>query len=347
MGNTLKLFKQANLEHLINPALLGAGVGGLGYGVSELFAGDEEADTSTKLKNVLMKTLQGAGIGGLAGAGVGAGKQMLSQFFEPKQEVANLLKSNPGIDPSPHNKNHPIEALIGKMTGAHTAQAVGGGAIGGALTAARRAAGKHIGESIHGDSSLNTKSPVQQAAAFTAARDRMGAGGKEKSVLTRIYDFAKNNQKDSDLTKSEAIKHLVKANDKSIFPQNYGPSQTQQTQFSHSRPSSVFGNPTVRKTNPAIPPHSNVDSLNIIKKMLGAAQSPIGPEINKQHSMASNIMKELQNPRMSTAKQYGKGIGAGGAIGLGTGVLSDLLFKTYLKGKYSDPQLQVWNELAK
>ena len=112
MATALELFKQANLESILNPAMIGAGIGGLGYGASS-FINDEEKDTSTKLKNSLLSALKGAGIGGLAGAGYGAGKEVLSQLSAPKDAVGKLLQNNPNLDASPHGKNHFIEAMAG------------------------------------------------------------------------------------------------------------------------------------------------------------------------------------------------------------------------------------------
>lgn len=359
MTTALDLFKQADLTSILNPALVGAGIGGLGYGASS-FLNDDEEDTSTKLKNSLISALKGAGVGGLAGAGYGAGKELFSQLSAPKDEIGKLLAKNPGLDASPHGKNHFIEAMMGNAATSPYA-AVGLGAAGGlAKTHFGRSAGKAVYDGARAAYPAGKPLPSLTEQAKDLGRSRSALqGGDSKSFLSKLFDKGKNWQKDTDLGKTEAMKHLVKENNPSIFPQNYG-------QPSHTIPSRP--NPLGNSVPSSIPvPHTDAMSAAKIKDMLGAdgvdkqMQQPgifdrlfnkvlgrSAPQAQTaQHSKMEQILRELKSPKLTAAKQYGAGAAKGGAIGLGAYGLANAGMKGYLNAKYDDPQLQLWNELAK
>lgn len=362
MGTALELFKQANLESLVNPALIGAGIGGLGYGASS-FLNDDEEDTSTKLKNSLMSALKGAGIGGLAGAGFGAGKELLSQLSAPKDEIGKLLANNPNLDTSPHGKNHFFEAMAGNAATSPFAF-TGAGVLGGlAKTYAARSAGKATYDGARSAYPAGKPLPsvVDQARDLELARTKM-EGGDGKSFLSKLMDKGKNMTKDTDLARTEAMKHLIEGNKSTIFPHHFGnPAST-----AASRP-----NPLGNSTPPPYGiPGSDAQSAAKIREMLGAdnvSKQPvptgmfdrIGEGIGRlfgkgpthpqtaQHVKAQQILKELGSPKLTALKQYGSSAAKGGLLGAGAYSLANMGMQGYLNAKYDDDQLKLWNELAK
>lgn len=360
MATALDLFKQADLSSILNPAMIGAGIGGLGYGASS-YLNDDEEDTSTKLKNSLMSALKGAGIGGLAGAGYGAGKELFSQITAPKDEVGQLLAKNPGLDASPHGKNHFFEAMAGNAASSPYAFTGAGAAAGLAKTYASRAAGKEVYDGVRAGDLFKGKNPpsvVDQARDLEGSRSRM-TGGDGKSFLSKLFDSGKNMTKDNDLARTEAMKHLIKGNDQAIFPQNYG----QQSAMSPGTPNPL-GNSTPPGVNPA--PGSTQASHAKIREMLGADNvskapaptgvldklrglfggSPSSPH-TAQHAKTQQILKELGSPKLTALKQYGAGAAKGGLLGAGAYTAANAGMKGYFNAKYDDDQLKLWNELAK
>ncbi len=356
MATALELFKQANLESILNPAMIGAGIGGLGYGASS-FINDEEKDTSTKLKNSLLSALKGAGIGGLAGAGYGAGKEVLSQLSAPKDAVGKLLQNNPNLDASPHGKNHFIESMAGNVASSPYAAAGLGAAGGLGFTAAARGAGQTAANGVIGNKDLfkGNKEPSlsDQARGLKGARAAM-EGTDQKSFLSRLFDTAKNKTKDTGLARQEAMRHLVNANHKTVFPQEHGAAH-RWTPPSSSNPMGqrvkntssesarkimdMLGEDNLPKTAPA---PSGLSGL--FSKLFGSASTN---SATPRHAAMQEVMQGVKSPTMQAAKQYGGNALKGGVLGLGAYSLANMGMKGYLNAKYDDDQLKLWNELAK
>jgi len=86
----LELFKKADLQDYLKPALIGAGVGGLGMGAASFMNHQEGETPKDRAKRILTSSLTGVGLGGVAGAGYQAAKE---QWFSPGS-AAQTAKSN-------------------------------------------------------------------------------------------------------------------------------------------------------------------------------------------------------------------------------------------------------------
>lgn len=230
--------------------------------------------------------------------------------------------------------------MLGNAVSSPYAATAAGAGAGLAGTYAARSAGQAVFDKARG--SYPMKQPIpnlnQQAVDLSTARAGM-EGGDSKSFLSRIFDLGKNKAKNTDLSKTEALKHLVKENDSTIFPQKYDPYSTVSNANSKTKIMDMLGAAGV-DNQPSQP--GLFDKIK--SKLFGATATQ---PATHQQIKAQQILKELGSPKMTALKQYGGNALKGGVIGAATSGIANAGMKGYLNAKYDDDQLKLWNELAK
>jgi hypothetical protein len=307
-----EIFKKAGLEQLIDPALIGAGVGSLGMGAaSYLNNDDEDASMGDKLKGALGSALKGGLLGAGAGAAFGGAKQMFNQVTEPSPNVQSLLQSSPTpLDKQPFSYNHPIQSMFSSMVNMPTWLASTlGGAAGLKGVHSARGAGQTIADRVLATQKPNTPvNPVQAAQSLIGARGDMGSAKASDRVLNGLQSMLKN----TGTARRSAIEHLM------------------------------------RQSPSALPMGTPGDAHNSALRMVQADQfKGLGSGAGAQAVEASKIVKSLQNPKTMGLARYGAGgiLGAAAAP-LGLGAI-DKAHRGILKSIYPEEQLKLWSELAK
>jgi hypothetical protein len=127
--NALTIFKNAELSDKLaakfdfNPALLGAGLGAAGLGLSSAFGAGEDDGSGHKNKHILRNMLTGAALGGAGGLGVGAFKQHFGDtgsapnIQNPKltndqvdQLQQKMHAKGKELDLEPFSYHHPVQS---------------------------------------------------------------------------------------------------------------------------------------------------------------------------------------------------------------------------------------------
>lgn len=330
MGEYLNLFKKAGLEEILQPALIGAGAGGLGMGAASMLNNDDEkASVGDRLKSGLGSAAKGALLGGLAGAGYGGIKEIAANNFTPPPAVKDILDtSSQKLDSNPFGVSHPFLAQLGNVLHApEWLSGAAGAASGMGLVRSMRSAGKNIADSSIAkitEKKPFAVDPLTSAEALQSARSRVGAGGAADKVMSSFTNLFKN----TNTARKAAIEQITKNNFPGVGRLGTDPSQ----------------GPALHSPIPnagALP----MDQLKGTTKLLHADNFAKG-NLAKQQSAARSILQGIENPISSSAKRYGTAGLAGAATAVGGHAAAKHLFDRYLN-TYPEEQLRLWNELAK
>lgn len=332
MATALSIFKKAGLENLVSPALIGAGIGGLGYGASSFF-GDKDPNKSTKdkLTGALGDAAKGIALGGLAGAGVGGATELYHNLFSKPENIQNLVAgSKEKLDTSPYPVHHPFGALFGNLghSDSKIQDAITGGAVGATAGATKehltRSAGKLQADSALGG--LLSKKPEARTFpndnALEAASDlgkHRGAIQSDNKSLVSMLSGIKNKSMDTPQSREAAIAHLMKTMPHDVAANGPMPTDEHRLSMLKSRAESLL---TADKT------HSTPDAIS---------------------QASSRIVNSLEHPFASGFKGYSGAALKGGASGAALlPILRAVIGKAQdasLNLSYSPEQLKLWNQL--
>lgn len=318
MISALQIFKQAGIEDILSPALIGAGVGGLGYGAaSYMNNNDPNASTGSKLKSSLSSALKGSALGGVAGAGIGGAHELYNQLTAKPEAIQKLVSSSKDkLDTQPFPVNHARQALLGDLSTSYLTGGAVGGAAGAGLTRAARGAGQLVADKALASQGDHEGGDRIMSAAKDLGMARGAIGSSPVDKLTNPLSAALRNTR---FGRDGAIEHLLKSDGTGADP-NMGPP----AQAEHSR--------EMAKTR---------------------AEALMGPEGDRTYrgagersQHASKIINRMFSPKMTAVKDYGKGTVAGALAVPTIQKLISMTQKGYLNTAYSPEQLQLWNQMA-
>lgn len=335
MGQALELFKSAGIEELLSPAALGAGVGGLGMGAASYLNNDDEnASFGDKVKQSLGSGLKGALLGGAAGAGIGGIQQLADKVTAHPEGVQNILNStSQQLDTDAFGVHHPFAAQLGNFVRAPEWLTGGVGAgLGMGAVKSMRNAGNYIADAA--TKKVTNKAfhvnPERAATALNGARGDAGAVGGTDRLMNKFINMFKG----SDVARKGAVENLTRNNYSAV--ERLGGVAGPPVPGQHS-PGALAG---VQK----LLSHDNYGqpgSQSILDKLMKRSPSESTARASR------SILDSVHSPLKANAGRYAMGAGAGAATALGGQYAASKLFDTYLNGKYSPEQLQLWNELSR